>query len=261
MKLSRLILTTILLITSNSVFAEYLYGFGNIYLDHQSWNHGPSPIQDGQNGKIRNQLVLGLEGGAGFTWGELYGFYDRESIEKSSKEQKNSLKGTGHLYLADSGVSLYGQLYHHDNPGQSETNHVVGLGYTSLSGSQWFFKPWIGLHNITSWDSYSINQNVNGDNGIMAGWSALYGFNLGEQRFSLINWNEIEFNRNDMYAENQGGKNGFQGAVILLWHPTERVSTGIHYRYFYNKLGVYGSSGGAQQHYGDALIYRLQYSF
>ncbi|GAL33057.1 putative exported protein [Vibrio maritimus] len=143
MRKSLLALGVVAAVAAVPASAEYLYGFGGVYLDHQSWDHGPNAIQDGQDGKGRNQFVLGIEGGAGFTWGELYGFYDRESVEKSSSEQKNSMKGTAHIYLGDSGVSLYGQVYHHDNPAQSETNRVLGLGYTALKGDNWFFKPWL----------------------------------------------------------------------------------------------------------------------
>ncbi|MGR5093663.1 outer membrane protein OmpK [Vibrio maritimus] len=261
MRKSLLALGVVAAVSAVPASAEYLYGFGGVYLDHQSWNHGPNAIQDGQDGKGRNQFVLGIEGGAGFTWGELYGFYDRESVEKNSSEQKNSFKGSAHVYLGDTGVSLYGQVYHHDNPFQSETNRVLGLGYTALSGDNWFFKPWVGVHDITSWDSFSPNQNVNGNNGYMAGWTARYAFNLGGQNFSFVNWNEIEFDRNDEYAQNQGGKNGLNGALLFNWHATEHLTAAIQYRYFNNKLGVYGSSGSNQQHYGDAIIYRLQYNF
>ncbi|MCL9773176.1 outer membrane protein OmpK [Vibrio methylphosphonaticus] len=262
MRKSLLALGVVAAAASVPASAEYLYGFGGVYLDHQSWDHGFSPVNDNV-GDQRNQFVLGLEGGAGFTWGEIYGFYDRESVEKNSSEQKNSMKGSAHVYLGDSGVSLYGQFYHHDNPGQSETNRVLGVGYTALQGDNWFFKPWVGVHDITSWDSYSAQdgyENVNGNNGYMAGWTARYGFNAFGQNFSFVNWNEIEFDRNDEYAHNQGGKTGLNGALLFNWHATENVTAAIQYRYFQNKLGVWGSSGN-QQHYGDAIIYRMQYNF
>jgi nucleoside-specific outer membrane channel protein Tsx len=262
MRKSLLALGVVAAVAAVPASAEYQYGFGGVYLDHQSWDHGPTPINDNV-GKDRNQFVLGLEGGAGFTWGELYGFYDRESVEKSSSEQKNSIKGTAHVYLGDSGVSLYGQVYHHDNPKQSETNRVLGLGYTALKGDNWFFKPWIGVHDVTAWENFGSEFRNSGNNGYMAGWTARYAFNLGGQDFSFVNWNEIEFDRNDAYAQNQGGKSGFQGAAILFWHPTKHLATGIQYRYFQNKLGVYGSTrfSGPAKHYGDALIYRVQYNF
>ncbi len=259
MRKSLLALGVIAAVSAIPAQAEYLYGFGNVYLDHQSWDHGPNPIKDGKDGKDRNQYVVGIDGGAGFTWGELYGFYDYENIGKSGEDRKASLKGTAHVYLGDSGMSLYGQVYNHDNANQSEQNRVLGLGYTALQGDNWFFKPWVGVHEITSWDQFGTYQNVNGANGYMAGWTARYAFQAFGQNFSLVNWNEIEFDRNDQYATNQGGKNGINGAAILFWHVTDQFSTAVQYRYFNNKLGVYGQGQG--QHYGDALIYRVQYSF
>ncbi|MFH0260143.1 outer membrane protein OmpK [Vibrio mediterranei] len=265
MRKSLLALGVVAAVASVPASAEYLYGFGGVYLDHQSWDHGPNKIDNGAVGDQRNQFVLGIEGGAGFTWGEIYGFYDRESVEKSASEQKNSFKGTAHVYLGDTGVSLYGQVYHHDNPAQSETNRVLGLGYTALQGDNWFFKPWIGVHDITSWDSFNkesdgMSQNINGRNGYMAGWTARYGFEAFGQNFSFVNWNEIEFDRNDEYAKAQGGKTGLNGALLFNWHATEHLTAAIQYRYFQNKLGVWGSTDYSQ-HYGDAIIYRLQYNF
>ncbi|EDL54067.1 hypothetical protein VSAK1_08656, partial [Vibrio mediterranei AK1] len=50
------------------------------------------------------------------------------------------------------------------------------------------------------------------------------------------------------------------GALLFNWHATEHLTATLQYRYFQNKLGVYNSSGKTQ-HYGDALIYRIQYNF
>ncbi|GAL33056.1 hypothetical protein JCM19240_6488 [Vibrio maritimus] len=51
--------------------------------------------------------------------------------------------------------------------------------------------------------------------------------------------------------------------MLFNWHATEHLTAAIQYRYFNNKLGVYGSAknAGNDQHYGDAIIYRMQYNF
>ncbi|BDU38240.1 outer membrane protein OmpK [Vibrio nigripulchritudo] len=237
--------------------AEYLYGFGGVYLDHQSWDHGPQAIEGAAN---RNQFVLGIEGGAGFSWGELYGFYDYESIEKSAEDRKASLKGQAHVYLGESGASLYAQVYNHDNSAQSEQNRVLGVGYTKLTGEDWWFKPWVGVHQVNAWSNFGSEFRYNGNNGYMAGWSAGYNFEAFGQNFALVNWNEIEFDRAEAYAEDQGSKTGLNGAAILFWHVTDNFSTALTYRYFQNKLGVKSEFNNGRD-YGDALIYRVQYNF
>ncbi|USD64709.1 outer membrane protein OmpK [Vibrio sp. SCSIO 43136] len=238
--------------------AEYLYGFGGMYVDHQSWDHGPNAIK---NANDRNQFVVGIEGGAGFTWGELYGFYDYESVEKSSDKRKASVKGQAHVYLGDTGASLYAQVYNHDNAQQSEQNRVIGLGYTKLTGDNYWFKPWVGVHEVNAWSNFGFGDfNFNGMNGYMAGWSAGYSFQAMGQNFTLVNWNEIEFDRADAYAEEMGAKTGLNGAAMLIWNVTDNFSTGLTYRYFQNKLGVKKALNDGEA-YGDALIYRVQYNF
>lgn len=261
-------LTTVIILSASAIAEEkkdssYLYSFGGIYADSQQWTHGAAPIK-GADGKVnagsRDQVVIGVEGGAGFTWGEIYGFYDVEAVDAKEYETKTSLKGTAHIYLGGSGFSFYNQVYNHTNKNQSEQNFVHGIGYTALAGESWFFKPFIGVHNIQNHDKFSPNQDINGHNGYMAGWLAVKRFSIGSQNFSVVNWHEIEFERNDAYAENQGGKTGQQGALGAYWHINQNWKTGIAYRYFENKLGIHGQSGGTQN-YGDALIYRIQYDF
>ncbi|GAL29630.1 putative exported protein [Vibrio variabilis] len=62
----------------------------------------------------------------------------------------------------------------------------------------------------------------------MAGWTAGYNFNIGGQKFSTVNWNEIEFARNSRYAENQGGETGVNGGLSLFWHPVKNIKLVSH---------------------------------
>ncbi len=261
MRLSFIALSLLTAGLSLPAHADYLYGFGGVYVDHQNWDHGPNAINDGERGASRNQWVLGAEGGAGFTWGDMYGFFDYESPGQASSERKTSIKGTMNVYLGDTGLSAYAQIYDHKNQNMSEQNRVLGLGYTKLAGENWWFKPWVGIHDISYTDTFAgTANNISGFNGYMLGWTAGYKFQAFNQNFSIVNWNEIEFDRQHANAQGQGGDNGLNGGVSLFWNVTDHVTTGITYRYFANKLGV-NNPGTNYQTYGDALIYRLQYNF
>jgi hypothetical protein len=243
--------------------ADYLYGFGGVYVDHQNWDHGPTSIEYNNGGDVadRNQLVLGVEGGAGFTWGDVYGFFDYESPGKGANDRKTSFKGSTHIYLGDSGLSAYAQVYDHQSQGMDEQNRVLGIGYTKLAGDNWWFKPWVGIHDVDYSDSFSATgTRINGSNGYMLGWTAGYRFQAFNQNFTLVNWNEVEFDRKGSYATINGGDTGVNGAISLMWNANEHITTGLSYRYFANKLGV-NNPATDNQTYGDALIYRLQYNF
>ena len=134
--------------------AEYLYGFGGMYLDYQAWDQGIGNDDDNFGGEIadRNQAVIGIEGGAGFTWGQIYGFYDYEGVDRGTGNRGASAKGTIHYNLTESGVSLYAQVYNTDSDaGFHEQNRVLGLGYTGLKGDGWAFTPFIGIHEINGY--------------------------------------------------------------------------------------------------------------
>ncbi|UPQ88509.1 outer membrane protein OmpK [Vibrio sinaloensis] len=228
--------------------AEYLYGFGGMYLDYQNWDHGTGKSQDNFGGdlKSRNKAVLGIEGGAGFDWGQIYGFYDYEGVDSASDKRGASAKGTIHYNLMDTKVSLYAQVYNTNGVNFNEQNRVLGLGYTGLQGDGWAFTPFIGVHEISQ-------GSINGANGGMAGWVGFYNTELAGQSFTFSTWGEYEFGRNEEYTAAQGGKTGWNGSVNAMWNVTKDWSTGVLYRFTENKLGIKG--------YGDILIYRVNYKF
>ena len=237
---------------ATSVHAEYQYGFANIYADYLNWGNGFEDLSDSysdKNGNRSEHYTLGIEAGAGFSWGEMYGFYEYEKINWASKERDQAMKVSAHYRIADSDFTLYGQVYDiNDNKfDNAEQNRVVGLGYLGLQGEGWWFKPWIGYHDI-SVDGVATPE-VQGNNGGMLGWSAGYAFTVAGQPLMVTNWNEIEFARNDAYAQMQYGDTGLNGAVGVWYDINETFYTGIQYRYFKNKLGWEG--------YGDAMIYRI----
>ncbi|WP_289711936.1 outer membrane protein OmpK, partial [Escherichia coli] len=59
---------------------------------------------------------LEFEGGANFSWGEMYGFFDWENFyngrhNKPGSEQRYTFKNTNRIYLGDTGFNLYLHAY------------------------------------------------------------------------------------------------------------------------------------------------------
>lgn len=229
-----------------SSLAEQQYGWGNIHFDYQSWDTGVKDLE-------YEQALIGIEGGIGFDWGEMYGFYDFENILDDEGNQGQTANGEIHTYLWKTGASLFTKVYNSQSPNFKETNQFIGLGYTDLKGDGWWFKPWIARQYITAHSNFGPAYDINGLNGFTIGWNAGYAFNLLNQDFLLSNWNEIELDRNDDYTANNHGSNGLNGGLNITWKIMPHISTTLMHRYFYNKLGADG--------YGDILIYRLAYDF
>ncbi len=232
--------------------AEYLYGFGNVYTDYLTWTHGTQGFNGIDVSTDRDDHVtLGAEGGAAFSWGELYGFYEYEKINEGSNKRSQAAKFSLHYKLIEN-ATLYTQIYDFsENAGAfDEQNRVLGFGYVGLANENYWFKPWVGFHDVTAGSANAAaNPDASGLNGGMFGWSAGAKFEIAGQPLLITNWNEIEFARNEAYSVSQNGSSGLNGGLSLWYDVSPRIYTGLTYRYFSNKLGVDG--------YGDALIFRL----
>lgn len=232
--------------------AEYLFGFGNVYSDYLTWTNGTQGFNGVDVSTDRDDHVtLGAEAGANFSWGEMYGFFEYEKVNEGSEKRSQAAKFSMHYKLIGN-ATLYAQIYDFsENSGAfDEQNRVLGFGFLGLTGENYWFKPWIGLHDVTAGSAnVSANPDASGLNGGMMGWSAGFSFNIAGQPLLITNWNEIEFARNDAYTLSQSGDTGLNGGLSLWYDITESIYTGLTYRYFSNKLGVDG--------YGDALIFRL----
>ena len=260
MQKSLLALATVAAMSAVPVQAEYLYGFGSMYADYQVWDQGFGNDNDNNGNEIknRNQAVIGIEGGAGFSWGQIYGFYDYEGVDRAQDDRGASLKGTIHYNIPKAqGVSLYAQVYNTDtDAGFHEQNRVLGLGYTGIKGDGWAFTPFIGAHYVNSTfaaPGQTFSSVNSGNNGGMLGWVGFYNTNIGTQNFTFSTWGEYEFARDDAYSLAQGDNWGLNGSLNAMWNMTKDLSAGVLYRYTVNKLGRKG--------YQDLLIYRLQYNF
>lgn len=236
-----------------SAQAEYQWGFANVSMNYLDWT--PHTTHKSGNSTHKDDFAyLELEGGAGFNWGELYGFFDLENAFNSKNDsdagdnQRYTFKTTARIYLGDTGFNAYGHVYGtYSLPGNGgnfhEVNTLYGIGYNTDFHGLWF-KPFAALH-------YVDQTFYSGNNGYVLGWVAGYDFNLWDEKFSITNWNEIELNRHERYGN--GGRDGVNGALALWWTPVPSVTTGIQYRYADNKLG--------EDFYQQAVVYSIKYNF
>lgn len=227
---------------SASVSADYLYGFANISINRLDW----SDKTENRAGK-NDFTYLEIEGGAGFDWGEVYGFIDLENPHKSNSEGRaTSMKGTIRYNLGFAGLNLYGHIYDLNGSGFHEQNRLLGVGF-SYRNAGLFFQPFLAVNNT---ESSNMGKSISGFNGYVAGWVLGYSFNLMDQNFMFSNWNEYEFDRDSQYV---GGQSGFNGAAALWWNVNNKITLGFQYRYANDKLG--------SATYQDGFIYSLKYNF
>lgn len=233
--------------------ADYLWGFADVGIHYLDWTSHTTHRTSNKSHKD-DFAYLELEGGAGFTWGETYGFFDWENPfndrhDKPGSEQRYTFKNTNRIYLGDTGLNLYGHVYGtYGSPNGKNFHDVMalyGLGY-NLKLDQFWFKPFIAKR-------YTDQTYYSGNNGYVFGWVAGYDFNLWNEKFALTNWTEYEFDRAARYAAGNGGKEGTNGAVALWWKPNPSITAGVQYRYADNKLG--------ESFLQDGIIYSVKYNF
>lgn len=236
----RLLLSTLLFIAPHAI-AEYKFGFASTSVNRLDWNR-----QTENKSTKRDFTYLEIEGGALFSWGEVYGFFDYENIGKTGVDVRTAAKGSLNYYLLQTPLSIYLHVYDFNADGFAEQNRVIGLGY-SFAGNGWFFKPFLGFHDVSQ-------TFFSGPNGYMGGCVVAYNFKIANQSFMAADWHEYEFDRAKPYARGQGGKRyGHNGAVSLWWNAPLNFSPGIQWRYATDKLGTPGTLG--------ALITTLKYNF
>ena len=220
------------------------------YLDWSSSTEQKSPQKD--------FAYLELEGGAGWDWGEFYGFADLENpLKKYDDSAPNDLrlvvKPILDIYVQN-GFAVHLQNFYLNSKEFYVNDLVVGASYKyrSESGDFWII-PFLGAH-------YQSSRYYSGYNGFMAGWSFNYDFKVFGEDFYLFNWHEIEFSRAKEGYElpdgtpiGDGKSYGINGALSLWYKATHSLSTGLQYRYAKYKLGSSAYQAG--------LIYSLKYYF
>ena len=228
------------------------YSFKNVSVNYLDWtkNTEASSFQ-------RDFGYLELEGGAGFSWGDIYGFTDLENPTRSydgipMSNRRYVFKPVMDIKLLDSSWYLYAQDYNLYSKDFYVSNLIAGISYKYFNKNL-LFQPFLAPH-------YQQSTYYNGFNGYMFGWLLNYDFSINKQKFTISQWHEDEFNRvqkhyllNDGSRTGDGESYGIQGALSFWWHPIPEITTGIQYRYALNKLGYYG--------YQDGFIYSLKYMF
>jgi len=205
-------------------------------------------------------LYLEFEGGMGWDWGDLYFFTDLENPGKgfdTAEEPDDSrwvIKPILDINVPAEegdwwkGFQVHIQDYYLYGDGFWVNNLVLGLAY-KFTTENFFIRPFAGFHYVD--DKYNPAEW----NGYMGGWVFNYDFTIGEEKFSLSNWHEFEWDRDDAYGKNgaDGKSWGVNGALAGWWHITDHVTSGLQYRYAYHKLG--------SKAYQTGLIYTLKYNF
>lgn len=237
------------------------WSFANASINYLDWSSG-TESRTADNAAKSDFYYLELEGGLGYSWGEFYGFFDIENpghdhFDEDSNGQDNfrtAAKVTSHLYLGDSPFSLYLHVYDFRDYGFNgrEQDQILGFGYRHTFDNGLWVKPFLGAARVQS-DGYT------GMNGGMLGWVLGYDFKAFDQSFSLTNWHEQTFERDDEYLEqnyvgDKADSVGTNGAVALWWHPHPAITTGVQYRYSDNKLGT-------PNQYQNAMIYSIKFNF
>lgn len=224
--------------------------FSNVSLNKLDWSSGTQERAP----HLKDFTFIEIEGGAGFDWGSTYGFLDIEDFSnyKSRDDIKLSAKFVSKVNTPIQNVSVYQQTFVVASKDFDTVDTVLGLSYaTNVMGVN--FSPFVG----TQYSSHDADwqSNFSGMNGYMAGWAAMYDFEVGSEKFSLTNWHEITFKRTHEYLKTAGEirETGHNGALSLWWHPTRHLTTGVQYRYGDNKIGSKGNV--------NAAIYTIKYNF
>lgn len=249
---NRLLTGLILVIPSlftHSIYAlEYKNAFGSINAGYADWNSGFVNVHRGEVWKATADF------GINFKEAEFYSFYESNVLNHAVEGRNHTVSAMTHVRLLDSDYTFFGKLYGQwDNSWSDDLDMFYGLGYLGWTGKWGFFKPWLGLHNQSG--DYVSKQygQTSGWNGYTLGWTAAYNVTLFNEKFVISNWNEIEFDRNNAYAEQQHGDYGINGGLTLAWKFYPRWKATVTWRYFKNKLGYDG--------FGDQMIYMVGYEF
>ncbi|WP_458047406.1 outer membrane protein OmpK [Phytobacter sp. AG2a] len=232
----------------NTQATELKRVYGSVSAGYGDWNKGFVNVGRGEVWKAVADF------GAVFDKGEFSSFYEMNVLNHPVDGRNHTTQFLGHYRLFESDVTLMGKLYMSmENKFGDELNMLYGLGYLGLTGKSGFIKPYIAVHNLSNDYNSKKYGMANGWNGYVLGWVAAYHFNLFGEKFTISDWNEIEFDRNDAYAEQQGGHTGLSGAVTLTWRFMPQWKASVSYRYFNNKLGY--------KEYGDRINYLIGFEF
>ncbi|SFV51051.1 Putative exported protein precursor [hydrothermal vent metagenome] len=235
-----------------SIFAPN-FTYWDVSYNYLDWSSGTE-----RQSTFTDFSYIELEGGAGWDWGEFYFFTDIENPthdwdDEPTDDKRFVIKPILDVQLYESNWYVHVQDYYLDSNGFFVNNLVTGIAYKFSGENGSFIRPFLGTH-------YQESTFYDGFNGYIGGWTLIYNFTLADQKMTLSNWHEIEFDRDkEHYEADDGtpigdGKSwGINGAIALWWTPIKQITAGVQYRYAYYKLGYAG--------YSNAIIYSFKYNF
>lgn len=246
-------------------YAAADYAFANVGVQYLDWTDKTvSKTSHSGLGKKKSFPYMEFEGGAGGSWGDIYGFIDFENPGKDpnnaadpARDSRTAFKVVGRLKMTEvSGlpVMLYGRFYNFNDNGFTDQDRMIGLG-TDVSAGKLSIKPFVAFRN-------EYKTNVSGKaNGGMIGFTASYPLQVMDKNVRLSWWHDTEFGRKDPFLVMADGNGtrvtgssvGHNGGIGAFYNINKQMTAGISYRYAYNKLGTVGLS--------DGLIYSLKYNF
>ncbi|MBU2706505.1 ion channel protein Tsx [Zooshikella marina] len=251
--MQKVILPTTLVVASLLTFsahAEMTYSFGNVSINYLEWD-ADTEVKTGNTKEDFSYLEI--EGGAGFNWGEVYGFYDFEEWDKNSDKHRFFGKGNVRYFLGDQGWHLFGQVSDFRTKDFDETNTFLGIGKSFNFSNGLWLKAHAAIHHSFQSDKYG---SFDGHNGYQLGVVWGKDFSALGQNFTVAQWHEYDFMRDDDYmASHDGSPNtsGYNGAISGWWHITDHFDVGVQYRYADDYLG--------SPTYQNGTILSLKYNF
>jgi len=227
------------------------YYFVNNSINYLNWSSSTE-----ENTYQEDFAYIELEGGAGWDWGQFYGFADIENPlssydDEPAKDLRFVVKPILDIYIKNN-FALHVQTFYLNSKNFYVNNFVTGISYLYKTDSLWF-TPFLGTH-------YQNSTYYSGFNGYMLGWAFNYDFEIFSQNFYIFNWHEMEFARakegyelEDGTAIGDGKSYGFNGALSAWWKINQHFHTGVQYRYAKYKLG--------SDTYQSGIIYTAKYYY
>lgn len=230
----------------------------NTSLNYLDWSNG---TVERVNGTKDDFVYLELEGGGGFDWGDVYFFVDIENPTKGWHEDAPDntrlvAKPIFDITIADSPWAIHIQSYYLKEDTFYVNNLVVGLSYKYANDDGFWIRPFFGPHQQES-------TYYDGMNGYMTGWVFGYDFAVNGYDFSISQWHEYEFDRDEEHYKftdefgvehrtGDGKSTGTNGALAIWWKINDDLTAGYQYRYANSKLGSI--------EYQTANIFTLKYN-
>ncbi|MDY0121059.1 MAG: outer membrane protein OmpK [Sulfurimonas sp.] len=239
------------LLLSLSLSADPLYSFKSLSINYLDWTKSTE-----KKTAHKDFTYLKIDGGFGYEWIDFFGYISLENPTKSYyQEFPNNRRYVGFADIdieIKNNFKLHIQDFYARSEAFSVNDFVVGFAYRYQNSSGFWIKPFLGLH-------FTNDTYFDGLNGFMGGWTFHLPWKLGDQKFALFQWNEIEFARDKKFYQHQGSpigdskSYGLNGAMSFWWYISDATCTGLEYRYAKHKLGSI--------EYQEAFVYNLKYYF